>query len=115
MFPMTPNNLFLRGGGRVSLVHGLTHEERKPSGGYSQDGVFVVCDVEHEARNGHRAGKNTKLPVPILGLVCDADGSDEEWHQIANALNTYMAEHGAFCDDDTRHRGWYANRGSKAA
>lgn len=115
MFPFEPTNLFARGGGRISLVHGLTHEKHKPSNGYSQDGVFVIVDIEHEARNGHPAGKNVKLPVPLLGLVCDVNGSDESWRKIADAQDAYMREHGAFYGEDSKHRGWYANREPKAA
>jgi hypothetical protein len=110
MFPMNPTTLFHRHGGKIVRIHGISHREDKPKGGYSRDYWFFDADVEWD----DSPGKAHRHEVEPFKLACDDPGNNEELKAAMAAMDDYLRTHGTWSDSKP-HQGWYANRENRRA
>jgi hypothetical protein len=108
-FPIRPTTLDHRHGGKITEIHGISHREDRPKGGYSRDYWFFVADVEW--RDG---SKSTRTEVEPIKVCCEDPGNNDELKCAMRAMDEYLREHGEY-HDGRPHQGWYAHRKVKAA
>lgn len=110
-FPYTPKtDLQHRFGGKVLLVHGIKHQACEPRDGRSLDGWWFDCDVRWDD------GKVARSPVESYKLCAEEGSQNPDIKALDAAMMEYLKTNARYCDDRTKHEGWYfKERAAKVA
>jgi len=106
-FPFTPTtDLQHKWGGKIVLVHGIKHQVVPPKDGRSLDSWWFDCDVLWD----DTPGKTHRSPVEAFKLCAEEGGRNPDIRALDAAMMDYLKANARYCDDRTKHEGWYFNK-----
>jgi hypothetical protein len=111
-YPIQPQNIFHKHGGKITRITGFGHYTAKPVDGRSQDTWHFLGDVQW-----NDSGKvQRQAEIPPWAICTDSDAGHKEISDLLNDLMEYLGEKGQwFNDSKSKHQGWYANSRSTGA
>lgn len=102
-YPATLQHVNHKNGGKIVTITGIHHDTAPPKHGRSQDVWFFKGDIEW--RDGTRS---TGLEIPPYAVCYVGEENRAELDELLADLNTYLLDHGDWCESETKHSGWYA-------
>ena len=106
-FPVKTVGILHRSGGTITQITGISHSIGKPVYGRSSDVWFYIGDVKWDD-----GGESLNLEIQPFALHIEPEGR-EQYEPLSDAMMDYLNEHGKWCDEKSKHAGWYANVRSK--
>ncbi len=102
-FPLETKATLHKHGGTVTRITGIGHEVAKPKEGRSQDVWHFIGDV-----TWNDGGKSVGLQIAPWALCYETDRSEVD--ALMTAMNQHLHLHGTWCDEKSKHEGWYATK-----